>query len=276
MALTAALLMAGGAAAGVFGALLGIGGGILIVPLLTFGFGQSLTAAVGTSLICVIATSSGAAAHYVRSDRADVRLGVVLEIATALGGIAGGVLAGILLEQVIAGLFAMLMYYTAFTLARGGGPGRSASATGRPASPGAPDGASAPTYRSTRLAPALGASFLAGNVASLLGVGGGVIKVPVIHLMMGAPMQVAVATSNLAIGVTAAAGSFFYIFRGQIDPLIAGPVVLGVFAGAFLGARLTGVIRQRWLTMLFVLVVFYVAVQMTARALGGVDVPWPA
>ena len=270
-ALTAALLFTGGVAAGAFGALLGLGGGVLIVPLLTLGFGYSLPSAVGTSLICVIATSSGAAAHYVRTNRADVRLGVTLEAATALGGIVGGALAAVLLEEVVAGFFAALMYYTAFTLARTRTVA-SPSDTLAP-SPGAPAGAEAPAYRSTRLPAALAGSFFAGNVSGLLGVGGGVVKVPVIHLIMGAPMSVAIATSNFIIGVTAAAGAFFYVFRGDVDPVVAGPVVLGVFAGAFLGSRLASRVKPGWLRLIFVVVVLYVAVQMTLRAaapaLGG-------
>ena len=264
MALTAALLFAGGTAAGAFGAILGLGGGVLLVPLLTLGFGYPLQAAVGTSLICVIATSSGAAAHYVRTNRADVRLGITLESATALGGIAGGILAGVLLEEVIAGFFAALMYYTAFTLAR--------TRTGAPpsdgiaASPGARAGSGSPAYRSTRVPMALGGSFFAGTVSALLGVGGGVVKVPVIHLIMGAPISVAIATSNFIMGVTAAAGAFFYVFRGDVDPTVAGPVVLGVFAGAFLGSRLASRVRPGWLRLFFFVVVLAVALQMTLRA----------
>jgi uncharacterized protein len=276
--LTAALLALGGLGAGLFGSLLGLGGGILIVPLLTLLFGYPINTAVGTSLICVIATSSGAAAEYVRTDRADVRLGLVLELTTALGGIAGGVLAGLLLEEVVAGLFAALMYYTAFAMSRTlRRPARTTStdvtdakAVQRPAqplSPGAPDGPGAPPYRTHRVGAALAGSFLAGNVSGLLGVGGGIVKVPLINVVMGAPFAVAVATSNLIIGVTAAAGAFFYLFRGEIEPGVAGPVVLGVFAGAALGPRVAGRLRQSWLTWAFLLFVVYVAVQMTIRAL---------
>lgn len=264
------LLVAGGLAAGSMGALLGLGGGILIVPLLTLGFGYPLSAAIGTSLICVIATSSGAAAHYVRTDRADVRLGITLEVATALGGIAGGVLAGLLLEEVVAGLFAALMYYTAFSLLRAR---TTPPAFDGPAIlPGAPPGPTAPEYRGRRMPAALAGSFLAGNVSGLLGVGGGVVKVPVIHLVMGAPLSVAIATSNFIIGVTAAAGAFFYLFRGDVDPTVAGPVVLGVFGGAVLGSRLAARVNAKWLRLLFLVVVVYVAMQMTLRAVAPLGI----
>ncbi len=266
MLLTGAVLLAGGAAAGALGALLGVGGGILIVPLLTLGLHYPLSVAVGTSLICVIATSSGAAAHYVRAGRADVRLGVTLEVATALGGIAGGLLAGVLPEEFIAGLFAVLMLYTAFTLAR---------APAAVSDPAAVTGATedsavshAPRYRTRRLPAAMAGSFVAGNVSALLGIGGGVLKVPIIHLVMGAPLPVAVATSNFIIGVTASAGAVFYLFRGEVDPTVAGPVVLGVFAGAYVAARVAGRIRPAALRLVFIGLLLYVAVQMALRAVG--------
>ncbi|MFN2483447.1 MAG: sulfite exporter TauE/SafE family protein, partial [Candidatus Limnocylindria bacterium] len=232
-------------------------------------FHYPLGVAVGTSLICVIATSSGAAAHYVRSGRADVRLGITLEVATALGGIAGGLIAGVLLDEVIAGLFAALMYYTAFSLARARAPEGEALAAsaGIEAEAAAPSGGPAPAYRTHRLPAALVGSFVAGNLSALLGVGGGVVKVPIIHLVMGAPMPVAIATSNFIIGVTASAGAVFYLFRGDVDPTVAGPVVLGVFGGAFIGSRVASRIRPRLLRLVFVVIVLYVAVQMTLRAL---------
>ena len=276
MALTAAVLMVGGFGAGVFGALLGLGGGVLIVPLLSIAFGYPLSTAVGTSLIAVIATSSGAAAHYVRSNQADVRLGLTLELATALGAIAGGLLAALLVEEVVAGLFAILMFYTAYSLLGGLRRGSLSRAPAGDATapatvpPNGSDRAPA-TLVQRRMWPALGASGLAGAVSALLGVGGGVIKVPVIHLLLGAPMPVAVATSNLMVGMTAAAGAFFYVARGDVDPTIAGPVVLGVFAGAAVGSRVARHIRPVWLIGLFVVVLLFVGIQMAARAVGPLD-----
>jgi uncharacterized membrane protein YfcA len=265
------LLAASGLAAGLFGSLLGLGGGILIVPLLNLAFGYPLTTAVGTSLICVIATSTGAASHNVRTGRADVRLGLVLEGGTVVGAVVGGVLAGFLPDRVLAGFFALLMYYTAFNMGRGALRRAGASDDAElSVDPAAPDGPDAPAYRSHNRPLALGVAFFAGNVSGLLGVGGGVIKVPLVHLVMGAPLHVAVATSNFIIGVTAAAGAYAYLFRGDVDPGVAGPVVLGVAAGAFVGARLGRRLRARWLAILFLLVVVYVAIQMTLRAVGGV------
>lgn len=265
---TDVLLILSGLLAGVFGALLGLGGGILIVPILTLGFGVPLTTAVGTSLICVIATSTGAAALNVRAGRADVRLGITLGAGTVVGAATGGVVAGILPERVLAGLFAALLVYTAITMLRGL-RGARASDDGEPLDPSADDGASAPAYRGRRVPAAVGGSFLAGNVSGLLGIGGGVVTVPLIHLVMGAPMRVAVATSNYMIGLTAAAGAYAYLFRGDVDPRIAAPVVLGVAAGAAAGAAVGSRFRTSWLIVLFAVVVLYVAFQMAQRAMSG-------
>ncbi len=264
------LLALSGLLAGAFGALLGLGGGILIVPILTLGFDMPLTAAVGTSLICVIATSTGGAAVNVRAGRADVRLGILLGAGTVVGALTGGVVAGLLPERIIAALFALLLVYTAITMGRGARHGRSEAAqlelSGLAA---APDGAIEPAYRTRRLPAAVVGSFLAGNVSGLLGVGGGIVTVPLLHLLMEAPMRVAVATSNFMIGMTAAAGAYAYLFRGDVDATVAAPVVLGVAAGAALGARLSARLRQGWLIGLFVIVVLYVAFQMAMRSVGS-------
>ena len=259
------LLAASGVLAGVFGALLGLGGGILIVPILTLGFGVSLPTAVGTSLICVVATSTGAAAINVVGGRADVRLGVTLAGGTVVGAVTGGMLAGLAPERVVAGLFAALLAYTALTMARGLlVPTADAAEAAVDAT--RPDGPDAPSYRTRRLPVAIGGSLLAGNVSGLLGVGGGIVTVPLMHVVMRAPMRIAVATSNYMIGLTAAAGAYAYLFRGDIDPRLAAPVVVGVAAGAALGAAASGRIRARWLTVLFVAVVGYVAVRMAILA----------
>jgi hypothetical protein len=263
------LLVLSGLVAGAFGALLGLGGGILIVPILTLGFGVPLTAAVGTSLICVIATSTGAAAINVRSGRADVRLGITLGAGTVVGALTGGVVAGVLPDRALAGLFAALLAYTAVTMGRRLLPSVAPRADDDGTlDPAAPDGSSAPGYRRRRLPMAIGGSFLAGNVSGLLGVGGGIVTVPLIHLVMGAPMRVAVTTSNFMIGITAAAGAYAYLFRGDVDPRLAAPVVLGVAAGAAIGAGLSARLRSSWLTALFVVVVVYVAARMALRAAG--------
>ena len=243
---------------------------MLLVPLLTLAFGYSLTSAVGTSLVCVIATSAGAAAHNVLTGRADARLGLILAAGTVVGAFSGSLVAAYLPDRLLAGLFALLMLYTAYSLWRGmvratddgAGPGERID-------PSAPDGASAPSYRARQRGLAVSASFVAGNVSSLLGVGGGVITVPLVHLVMRAPLDVAAATSNFMMGMTASAGAFAYLLRGDVSPSIAGPVVLGVAAGSFMGARLAPRIKAGWLSAAFLIVVLYVAFEMATRALGS-------
>lgn len=265
----ALLLAAAGFGAGLFGSLLGLGGGVILVPLLTIVFQVPLTTAVAVSLLAVIATTAGAAARYLALGRSDVRLAVTLQAPGVAGAAAGGVLAGFLSESVVSALFAAVLVYAALSMARGL-IGRKASIEGEPAvEPALPDHPRGPAYRRRRLPAAIGGSSLAGLAAGLLGIGGGVLNVPIMHMLMGVPMAVAVATSNLVIGVTAASGAYVYLFRGDVDPVIAGPVVLGVLGGAALGARAAPYVRTRWIALLFVVALGYAAVRMALEALGG-------
>lgn len=269
------LLIAGGAAAGVFGSLLGLGGGILIVPLLTLGFGRDLREAVGVSLVAVIVTSSASASVFLQRHVANLRLGMTLELFTAIGALIGGLLAFLLSERVLAGLFAVLLVYVAATMLRGTQVEPAAPDEAEPADDAqtttAPLGISlgGPGYavRNFRLG-AVG-SVGAGVVSALLGIGGGLVKVPVMHLVMGVPLRIATATSNLMIGVTASASAVIYLLRGEIDPYVAGPTAIGVFLGASLGSRTAHRIDLRVLRILFVVVLLYTAVLMARRAVGG-------
>ena len=278
------LLAAGGFGAGVFGSLLGLGGGILIVPLLTVGFGVPFREAVGVSLVCVIVTSSAAAGVYLERHTANLRLGMLLEVFTATGALIGGLVAFLLPERVLAGLFAALLAYTVVSMLRRSGAGAAQPSSAEAADgPGAArgtapqagrpmgslaDDVAGPGYRPRRLAAGAGGSLGAGVMSALLGVGGGIVKVPLMHLVMGVPLKVATATSNLMIGVTAAASAVVYLLRGGIDPYIAGPTAVGVFAGAMVGSRLAARIDVRVLRLLFVGVLALTAVQMALRALG--------
>jgi uncharacterized membrane protein YfcA len=261
------LLAAGGLVAGAFGAMLGLGGGILIVPLLTLAFGMPLHAAVGTSLVCVVATSNGGAAVNLAAGRADVRLGLALGAATVVGAIAGALPGGFLPERVLAGLFAAILAYTTVAMLRGL---RSSAArqVESEADPTLPDGLEAPAYRSRRLPLAIGGSVAAGSVSGLLGIGGGVVTVPLLHLLMWAPMRIAVATSNYMIGITGAAGAYAYLLRGEVDPRQAAPVILGVVVGAAVGARVGPRVRSTWLVVTFALVLAYVTLAMARLAMG--------
>jgi uncharacterized membrane protein YfcA len=253
-------MIAGGAAAGVFGSLLGLGGGILIVPLLTLVFGLDLREAVGVSLVSVIMTSSAAAGVYLERHVADLRLGMRLELFTAIGALVGGSIAFLIDERFLAVLFAFLLGYVAFTMARGV---RRASVEDGTVEEPAPDG---PSYEIRNLRLGQVGATGAGVASALLGVGGGIIKVPLMHLAMGVPLRVATATSNLMVGITAAASAVIYLLHGEIDPFVAGPTAIGVFLGASLGSRVAHRIELRVLRWLFVAVLLYTAVQMLLKA----------
>jgi len=271
------LMVASGIGAGVFGSLLGLGGGILIVPILTLGFGLDLREAVGVSLISVIMTSSAAAGVYLERHVANMRLGMTLELFTALGALVGGSIAFLLAENVLEGLFAVLLGYVAFTMARP----RTETAHDTSTLDIDPDDEAEPAqevstlerlsgegYRVRNLGLGIiGASF-AGIVSALLGIGGGIIKVPLMNVGMGVPLRVATATSNMMIGITAAASAIIYVARGGIDVYSAAPTAIGVFLGASAGSRLAHRVDLRILRWLFVAVLTYTAIQMLLRALG--------
>ena len=270
-------MLAGGVAAGMFGSLLGLGGGILIVPLLTLGFGLPVREAIGVSLVSVIVTSGASAAVYLERRVANLRLGMVLELFTAIGAIVGGTIAFLLDERLVAGLFTALLVYVAVTMARR--PTREPAETalaGEPEAPESPTGALATMtgslagegYRVSRLGPGAIGSIFAGIISALLGIGGGLVKGPVMHLLMGVPLRVATATSNLMIGITASTSAIVYLLRGGIDPFVAGPTAVGVFVGASIGSRAAHRLNLRLLRLLFVAVLLYTAFQMARRTLG--------
>ena len=270
------VMIGAGIGAGIFGSLLGLGGGILLVPLLTLGFGLPLREAAGISLICVIVTSSAAASVYLQRHVANLRLGMTLELFTALGAIFGAVLAFTLGERQLDGLFALLLAYVALTMIRRRDPEPEAPLAPAPAADeevdeppegGILDRLSGPGYRVHSLGPGVVGSVGAGVVSALFGIGGGLVKVPVLHLIMGVPLRIATATSNLMIGVTASASAIIYLVRGGIDPYVAGPTAIGVFVGASIGSRIAGRVDVRFLRILFTVVLLYTSFEMLQRAL---------
>lgn len=298
------VLLAGGAAAGVFGSLLGLGGGILIVPMLNLGFGLPLRQAVAVSLVSVIVTSSASAAVYLQRHVANLRLGMTLELFSATGAFVGGLVAFMINERLLAALFAALMIWVAISMARRKDPPRTPvptmaatsptaveavaapdqagpAADATPDQPGvladaAPDPAadgslaaaiSGPGYRVHRIPMGMAGSAFAGINSALLGVGGGIIKVPVMNLVMGVPLRTSTATSNMMMGITAVASAVIYLLRDELDPFVAGPIVLGVFAGATLGSRIAHRVDVRLLRWLFIVVLVYTAYQMARKAL---------
>jgi uncharacterized membrane protein YfcA len=269
------LMLVGGAAAGVFGSLLGLGGGVLIVPLLTLGFGLPLRESVGVSLVCVIMTSTAAAGVYLERRVANLRLGMTLELFTALGALVGGSIAFLLDERLVTLLFAGLLAYVAFTMARrrSGAVGDNAELDLTPdveeaASSTMLERLSGDDYRVRNLGRGVVGAVGAGVASALLGIGGGIIKVPLMHLSMGVPLRVATATSNLMIGITAAASTVIYVIHGGVDPYVAGPTAIGVFIGATAGSRLSHRVDVGVLRLLFVVVLAYTAVQMLLRVVG--------
>ncbi len=268
----AVLMVVGGIGVGIFGSLLGLGGGLLIVPLLTIGFHLPLREAIGVSLVCVIVTSSASASVFLERRVANLRLGMTLELFTAIGAVLGGTIAFLLDERILAGLFAALLTYVALTMLRPrSAPPSDASGVSRD-----PEVAtlsfiarlSGPGYRVRNLGPGVVGSIFAGVASALLGIGGGLIKVPVLHVVMGVPLRVATATSNLVIGITASTSAWIYLLRGGIDPYAAGPTAIGVFVGASIGSRIAHRVELRALRLLFTAVLLYTAFQMIRRAAG--------
>jgi uncharacterized membrane protein YfcA len=251
-------LMATGLVAGILGALLGLGGGIFLVPALTLLFGLSMRVAVGTSLVGVIATSAGVGAVAKRGRGADVGLGLRLEVVTAAGAIAGGWLAGFVSTRVMSILFAVIVFLTAAYLLY---------KMLRQRNRGKPERLFTQDYRPRHWPAGLSVASLAGMVSGLLGVGGGFIKVPVMYAVMDVPLGVATATSNFMVGITAAASVFVYYGRGDIHPLVVIPTALGVFVGAMLGAYALARLRVAWVRMALLGLMVVMGVQMLLHGL---------
>jgi uncharacterized protein len=263
--------MALGSVAGLLGTLLGLGGGVFLVPFLVLVMGMPFQAAAAISLTTVIATSSAVSAATAGRRMINLRLGMLLEVATASGGLLGGITAQMLPPATLRVLFAGIAVLAgAVTLARLRHSNVIAQAD---ADPGTLGGryhderlGRTVTYRFKRLPLALAASFVAGNVSSLLGVGGGFIKVPVLNAWCGVPLRAAAATSAFMIGVTATAGAVIYYGHGVLVPGLAAAAVVGVQVGSFLGMRASARIDSRWLRLLLAMVLFVVAIVMYVGA----------
>lgn len=264
-------LLIAGFFAGVFGALLGLGGGVIVIPALTILFDLPIQTAIGVSLVGVIATSTGAAIVYVREGKADIRLGMTLELGTTIGAIIGAVIAGFVSNRSLYLLFASLLLYNSYSMYK------KAETEGRKLIKdideinltGKNETASEQNYTVKNIPAGLVLSGFAGVMSGLLGVGGGLIKIPVMYLLMGIPLKVAAATSNFMIGVTATASAFIYYINGNINPVVAVPVALGVFTGATVGLRLNKHMSAAALKKVFIIVFLYVAVEMIKKGFGS-------
>lgn len=263
------LIGLGSFAAGFLGALTGLGGGVVIVPMLVVFFGIDMPYAIGVSLVSVIATSSGAAASYVREGFANIRIAMLLEIATTTGGLAGAVLVALALvpTDVLAILFGVVLLVSALlsrkVRSEQDRPTESDPLAVRLRLDGSFPGPEGPRrYHVCQVPVGFACMFLAGLVSGLLGIGSGALKVLAMDQAMRIPFKVSTTTSNFMIGVTAAASAGVYLGRGYIDPGLALPVVLGVLAGSVLGARLLVTMRTAVLRRVFSIVLLLLALQM--------------
>jgi len=262
--------------AGLLGALVGLGGGILIVPLLTIGFGLDIRLAIGASIVSVIATSSGAAAAYVRDHLTNVRVAMFLELATSLGAITGALVATHLNPRLLFFLFGFILLFSIVPMIRKLGEEIPANVTNDALAVRMklasyyPDRALGRdvSYEVTRVPLGFGMMYIAGIVSGLLGIGSGALKVLAMDTAMRLPLKVSSATSNFMIGVTAAASAGIYFWRGDILPEIAAPVALGVLAGATIGARMLVRFRNATVRRIFIVVLGIVSVEMLLRGLG--------
>lgn len=267
-----AAILGAGLVIGVLGAMLGIGGGTLMVPFLIMAFGFPILEAIAASIVAVIATSSAASAVYLGNRITNLRLGITLEVATATGGMLGGLTAISLGQQLLTIVFAASLVATAVALSRQQEEGPQLVREREEGELGGhfydPSLRQEVRYRVHRLPLGMGFSLLAGFLSGLLGIGGGVIKVPTMVLGMRVPMKAAAATSDFMIGVTAVASAYIYYSRGFVNAPVTAAVAIGVFLGSLAGARWAPYLRSAVLTRGLALVLAGVAVLMVLRVVG--------
>ena len=270
------LIFGASLAAGLIGALAGVGGGIIVIPVLTVVFGVDIRQAVGASIISVIATSSGAAAAYVRDRLTNMRIGMFLEVATTSGAVIGALLAAVVAQQFLYLLLGVVLFMSAVQqlvrlkeeLPPPIEPTGIAARLGLASSyPDAVLGREV-EYEARRIPLGFFMMGIAGLVSGLLGIGSGVLKVLAMDGAMRLPMKVSSTTSNFMIGVTAAASAGIYIARGDVNASIAAPVALGVLAGALAGARILVRLSNARVRQVFVPVLVVIAGEMLLRGLG--------
>lgn len=272
------LMLGVGVIAGIFGAILGIGGGMIVTPILTLGLGLDIKYAIGASIIAVIATSSGSTIAYLRDEMLNLRVAMFLEIATTVGAVLGAVLTGVLNATFLYFLFGALLVFTTYNMIR-----KLMSKNGE-----------LPSVKDDKLATQLNLNgtyydkalnkqvdyqvenvpggfsmmFGAGFASGLLGIGSGAFKVLAMDTIMHMPLKPSSATSNLMMGVTAAASAMVYFFNGSIKPGIAAPLTIGIIVGALIGSRIMTRLKPRLIRMIFVPVMLYLGIQMIAKGFG--------
>ena len=270
-----ALLGLGSVAAGLLGAVTGLGGGVVLVPLLVTAFGVDIRYAIGASIVSVIATSSGAAAAYVKEGFSNVRVGMLLEIGTTVGAISGAWLAPHVSTRALAAVFGLVLIWSAWlarhqheAVGRDGPEDRLASALRLDSNYPARDG-TVRSYHVHQVPAGFGLMYVAGILSGLLGIGSGAVKVLAMDRVMKLPLKVSTTTSNFMIGVTAAASAGIYLRRGYIDPVVATPVMLGVLSGSLLGSRILRGARSSQLRTVLVIVIAMLGIEMLYSAFTG-------
>ena len=274
IALFTLILLAGAFVAGLLGSLTGLGGGVVLIPLLTLVFHVDIRYAVGASLVASIANSSGAAAAYIKEGITNIRIGMFLEIATTTGAIIGALLAAFTPTYLVAILFGVVLLFSAAMTIRkknehGDNTSNSKLANILKLNSTYPVNGEMVPYKVRGVGGGYALMTLAGIVSGLLGIGSGALKVLAMDNVMRIPFKVSTTTSNFMIGVTAAASAVVYLQRGYIDPGIAFPVVLGVLAGAFGGSRLLVKMNVQKLRLIFSVVISALAIQMIYNGLTG-------
>lgn len=269
------ILFLGAMFAGILGSLTGLGGGVVVIPLLTLGFGVDMRYAIGAALITSIATSSGAAAAYIKERFTNTRLGMFLEVATTSGAVVGAMVAMYLPTNYIAILFGFVLIFSGVMSVRkkntlpDGKPKADVWATKLKLNSSFPDKNGEVQYSVQNVAGGYALMTLAGILSGILGIGSGALKVLAMDTMMKIPFKVSTTTSNFMVGVTAAASAVIYWQRGYIAPGLAFPIVSGVLLGAFFGAKILMKANVQTLRMIFCAVITVIAIQMIYNGFVG-------
>ena len=269
------IIFLGAVVAGLLGSLTGLGGGVVVIPLLTLGLGVDMRYAVGAALVASIANSSGAAAAYIREGITNIRIGMFLEIATTIGAVVGALIAIYLPTSVVAVIFGVVLIFSAGMSLRKHdekekeGQKDSLWAEKLKLNGSYPVNGQVEHYKVINIAGGFSLMGVAGVVSGLLGIGSGALKVLAMDVVMKVPFKVSTTTSNFMIGVTAAASAVVYFQRGYIDPVIALPIIVGVLIGAFTGSKILVKARVRPLRILFSVVISILAVEMIYNGLTG-------
>ena len=275
---TALIMIGVGIFAGIAGAILGIGGGMIITPILTLGMGLNIKYAIGASIIAVIATSSGSTIAYLRDNVLNLRVAMFLEIATTIGAIVGALLTGVLDPKYLYLLFGCLLVFSGWNMYRKLRRGQEVLQRVEPDKIASKLKLNGTYYDKAEMkdidyqvenVPAgFSVMFGAGVASGLLGIGSGAFKVMAMDTFMKMPLKPSSSTSNLMMGVTAAASATVYFFNGSILPGIAVPLALGILGGAVIGSRIMQVLPARWIRMIFIPIILYIGIEMLLKGLG--------